>query len=219
MRRTEEEFKIEVLERSDRQIKIRKARMKKLVTTVSAAAAVCIIAAGAWVIGINGGSKMNNSSGPEGMPSGDRTGNVDNSGTSSALSGNDVSGKNSAIVTIEVHIQEGDEVVSRCYTSKEKLSQMTAAIQQMENLKKQEEEIIDKMEEAIKKPQEEIQNGGEENRGEKKYSITVTREDGTVTSYEIMGIDGTYYELKQKIELTRQYMDMLQTLVDTLATD
>lgn len=238
MRRTEEEFKKEVLDRSGRYIRMRNARRRKTVTAVSAAAAVCIIAAGIWGAGINGGSKMSGSI-PDGY--------VQNSGMAGDLEneediqlpGDNLNGKNADIVSVEVHIQKGEKVVSRCYSSREKVSQMTAALQEMETLKRQQEKLTHEMEEAINKIQEEIEKyqgenagseSGEPSKGQnqqdedkndigKKYSIIVTREDGTVKNYEIVDIEGDYYELQQKVKLTQQYMDSLQTLVNTMVTD
>lgn len=234
MRRTEEEFKREVLDRSSRYIRMRNVRRRKIVTAVSAAAAVCIIVAGIWKAGINSGNKMSGSI-PDGyMQGADMTGNSGNE-EAAKLPGENSKGENADIVSVEIHIQEGDKVVSRCYSSKEKVSQMTAALQEMETIKRQQEALVAEMEEAIKELQEEIEkhqgeNSGGSSKGQnqqnedknnisKKYSITVTREDGTVNNYEIVDIDGTYYELQQKIELTQQYVDRLQTLVDTMVTD
>lgn len=241
MRRTEEKFKKEVLDRSGRYIKMRNARRRKIVTAVSAAAVVCIVAAGVWRIGINGSGKMNNSVWNGYMQGSDM---ADNSVNEEAawLTQENFNDKSAAIVSVEVRVQVGEKVVSRCYSSSEKVSQMTAALQEMETIKRQQEKLTEKIKEEINKLQEEIEKyqGGNESsansgssgadKGQnqqnddkndisKKYSITVTREDGTVKNYEIADIDGNYYELKSKIELTQRYVDRLQTLVDTMMTD
>lgn len=238
MRRTEEEFKREVLERSDKYIKMRKAQRKKLATAFLAAAAVCIVAAGVWKIGINGSGKMNNSVG-DGYMQG--SGMADNSVNEEAagLTQENLNDKSADIISVEVRVQEGEKVVSRCYSNSEKVSQMTAAIQEMETIKRQQEKLTAEIEKEINRLQEEMEKYQGENAGGessepseeqsrqnedkndigKQYSITVIREDGEVKSYEIADINGTYYELQYKIELTQQYIDRLQSLVDTMMTD
>lgn len=222
MRRTEAEFRQEVLYRSSNYIKMRKLHIRRIMTAVSAAAAVCVIATAClWGMGINGRKKTTCSK-PENL--------VESEGLES--------GSKADIVSILVRVQEGNKEVSRCYSNREKISKMTVMLQEMERLKKEQEEmkkhiqeIIDKMQaeldrnqsstaEDISKESEETQNEAGSSTGcDRSYSISVTREDGSITYYTIAGMDAKYYEMKNNIELSQQYMDRLQKLIESMPTD
>lgn len=212
MRRTDVEFKKEVLDRSDRYIKMRGARVRRIMTAASAAAAACIIGAVIWGSGIGVGKKTTIPDGVTQNPIVQECG-IDNS--TGDISGENANEKGSAIVSVEVKIQVGERVISRCYSSGDKISQVAAVLQVIDSQKEHQEAKIEEIKEAIKKAEEQINL----NNDSKIYIITVTKGDGTVKNYEITDVDGRYYEVQQKFEVLQQHIDRLQKAIDTMPTD